>query len=144
MANRNALLDNPVNTLLLVGGGLALWKFFGPDEGAGPPPPPSGDPQELDPRPATWPRATYVQIADALDTLMFDYFTEDEEQVMRLVLSMRNTADVLNLVDAYGVRFHVLPWGDFTLGNALHKYLEPAEIDAINMGFARNGIHYVL
>jgi len=127
---------------MLVGGGLLLLAFFGPDT------PDPGDVEgqpvstNLDPRPRSYPAQVYAAKADTLDQMLFGWLVLDQPAVMRELLTMHTTADVLALVNAYGSRFHVVPFGQYTLSEALRTKLDQVWLDGINGAIARKGIRY--
>lgn len=67
---------------------------------------------------------------------------EDEYAVMRVFAEMRNTADVVALFNAYGIRRGPgIMDGSGNLLATVRKYLAPDELAAINTFFRRKGIN---
>lgn len=140
---RQRITTNEAGAWLMLGvGTLLALKFFGPDR------PDDGDVQDqpvntdLDARPRSYPAQVYAAKADALDQMLFGWLILDQPAIMRELLTMHTTADVLALVKAYGSRFHVVPFGQYTLGEALRTKLDQQWLDGINTAIARKGIRY--
>jgi len=97
--------------------------------------------------PPTMTRQAARIIADAIYSALYGSggfgtgsIDEDEAAVIALLAQPRNDADVLLVIDEYGVRGWL--WtGDFNLPGAIARYLSPSDISEINDGFARRGIN---
>jgi hypothetical protein len=67
---------------------------------------------------------------------------ENEEAVIAAMIVPRNENDVLQLIDAYGIRSGVFATtGPLNLIAALEQYLEPADRARINQVYISNGIN---
>lgn len=83
------------------------------------------------------------QILQAVNTIMF---MQDEEAIMRILGYMKNDADILQLVKAFGKRQLegglFMNKGDGTLPELIQFALDNDEIKVVNLGFQRKGITY--
>lgn len=65
---------------------------------------------------------------------------EDEGAVIALLAQTNNDADVLLVIDEYGIRGWL--WtGEYNLPGAIARYLSASDIQEINAGFAQRGIN---
>lgn len=66
---------------------------------------------------------------------------EDEEAVIAALVQAQNDADVLAIMDAYGVRSGTWSWsGDLDLTGAVTTFLSRSDVEAINSNYRDKGI----
>ena len=97
----------------------------------------------LPPLPGTsFPRQQYFLMAERIYSAIWTSpYTEDEFSVMRVLAELRNTADLVALFNAYGIRRgpNIIDMSG-NLYATIRHYFSADEIAAVNRHFARKGI----
>lgn len=144
----NSVKSNPtpyvIGAVVLFIGGRWLYKQLVPDK--------AGDGKnwgsnvpEIPQKKLTYPKWQYATTADALYAAFWTNwgFTEDEEAVKRLLLTMQTDNDVTELIRVYGERgpgtlFDV----PITLPMSVSNYMDADFVTDLNNAYARKGIQY--
>ena len=90
----------------------------------------------------TYPRQQYALMAERIYSAIWTSpYTEDEFSVMRVLAELRNTADLVALFNAYGIRRgpNIIDMSG-NLYATIRHYFSADEIAAVNRHFARKGI----
>lgn len=138
-----------------IGGGVLLVAFavakkfglFDTDRREEPRLPPENEPPPVTIAPTITKQAAR-HLADTIFAAIYgsgDFTTgstgEDEEAVIAALVQAQNDADVLAIMDAYGVRSGTWSWsGDLDLTGAVNTFLSRSDIEAINMNYRDKGI----
>jgi len=94
----------------------------------------------------SYPLAQYNVLADMLEEATDTAFT-DEETVYSVFRQLKNNADLLQLVKAYGERRHFefgIPLGSYTLPQILVAVLDSGEIQEVRNILVSNGISTII
>jgi cephalosporin-C deacetylase-like acetyl esterase len=85
--------------------------------------------------------AYFIQTADNLEKLFYEDIFEDESAIVSILLSMKNDADVCNLLKVYGSRGAIYN-ANISLALAVNRYLSDGDIREVNSGYSKAGISY--
>lgn len=142
-----AQANSTTNTLILVGVGIVLLKSFKKGPGSY-----ITDPPHIDVEPTITAEEARV-IADIVAAGIyagtgfwtgwpFGSLDEDEAVVVAAMITetIRNDADVLLVIDQYGIHGEFAT-PDLTLPQAIRHYLSPSEVEVINDAYRDRGIN---
>jgi len=95
----------------------------------------------------TYPQSQYNTWANQLESAMYDIGT-DEDTVFAVFKNLKNDADYLKLVAAFGKRNYTggyapgMFYGDYDLGQWIREEFNDSDIDRINNILSSKGIKY--
>lgn len=93
---------------------------------------------------ASYPLSNYKQFADAIYAARHgnNVLGTDEDSIYNIISKMKNDIDILNLINAFGMKRKSFSLEDANLGGYLTDELDAKELDKVNGILASNNIKY--